>query len=95
MLNRIKNTVLLLVSFSFSILSNAQIQSSTLGYYYDISGKPIEGVAGPKYQPEKVLTKMYTVGDKFTPGHYYDAKGENTLEKFALKQLIPILDFTT
>ena len=85
MLNRIKNTVLLLVSFSFSILSNAQIQSSTLGYYYDISGKPIEGVAGPKYQPEKVLTKVFTVGDKFTPGHYYDAKGEKHTGKIRFK----------
>ena len=74
-LRTILNTLLLLSLFT---ICNGQVPFNNykIGYYFDIKGQPIDGYFDCSYAPEKSLYVDYTYWDYFSPGYYYNRKGE-------------------
>lgn len=71
-----KKTIILLLALCKLILpAITQTNNNGFGNYYDINGLPLYGYCDFDYSPEKVLKISLVVGEKNTPGAYYDSQG--------------------
>jgi antitoxin component YwqK of YwqJK toxin-antitoxin module len=91
----IKKITLLFILFYGCTLSMVQSQDYKTGYFTDSEEQAINGFIDFTYSPKKKTTMEVTLGEIYTPGHYYNLQGQKITGLLKYNQNNNFFRFTT